>query len=219
MGRLRNSTSFVLFKFKSGRAIGTKPNFGRMKEYLLNIPFILRIRSAIGRYFLDRQLESIRRESKGIPLSDAKRVGILFSGEDEETLKAITGFVNELRSAGKSVRSLGYVSREKAAVTLRTAWNLEFFSQSDLHWYFRPESRHVVSFIEEPFDVLIDLRMRKGLSVPYMVALSNARFKVGCYHDEEGALHDLMIRTDKEVSIAEFIAQVRHYLNMLGQHR
>lgn len=190
--------------------------FARMKEYLLNLPMVMRFRKSVGRYFLEKQLEGLKRESAGIPLREAKRIGILFSGEDDDTLKSVTDFVEELRKSGKSVRCMGYVQREKAAETLRTAWSLEFFTQADLNWFFRPESRHTLSFLEEPFDLLIDLRLQRTMPLPFMVALSRAKFKVGCHHEDEKVVHDLMIRSDESISISEFIGQLRHYLEMVG---
>jgi hypothetical protein len=192
------------------------PKFVGMKEYLLNLPLAMRIRKGVGRYFLEKQMEGMKRESAGIPLREAKRIGILFSGEDEATLKSVTIFVEELRKSGKSVRCMGYVPREKVAETLRTAWSLEFFTQADLNWYFRPESRHALSFIEEPFDLLIDLRLQRRMPLPFMVSLSKAKFKVGCHHEDEKVVHDLMIRSDESISLPEFIGQLRHYLEMVG---
>lgn len=176
----------------------------------------MRLRQRIGNYFLNKELEGLKRVTMSVPLNDVKRVGVLFSGQDDVSLKAVNLFVERLRKSGKSVRCMGYVSREKAAETLRPAWGLEFFTQNDLNWYFRPESRNVQSFIEEPFDLLIDLRMQRSMALPFVVALSKARFKVGCFNESDHGLYDLMIRADSNMEIAEFIGQLEHYLEMVG---
>lgn len=190
-----------------------------MKERLLDFPLVMRLRKRIGRRFLDREMEELERETRSIALRDAKRIGVLFTGEDDVTLKAISRFIEHLRKQGKSVRCMGYVPREKVAETLRTASGLEFFTQNDLNWYFRPESRHAVSFIEEPFDLLIDLRMQRRMPLPYMIALSKARFKVGCYSDDDRGLFDLMIRAEDSMGMEEFIDHMRHYLEKVGEQK
>lgn len=190
-----------------------------MKEQLLDFGPVMRMRKRIGLHFLRKELEGLKRETNSISLNNAKRIGVLFTGEDDAMLRAVGKFIDQLRKEGKSVRSMGFVPREKVAATLRTASSLEFFTQEDLNWYFRPQSRHAVSFVEEPFDLLIDLRMQRRIATPYMVALSVAKFKVGCYHEEDIGLHDLMIRAESGMGMEEFIDHLRHYLEMVGQKK
>jgi len=190
-----------------------------MKEQILDFGPVMRLRKRIGLHFLQRELEGLKRETNSISLNEAKRIGVLFTGEDDATLRAVGKFIDQLRKEGRSVRSLGFVPREKVAATLRTASSLEFFTQEDLNWYFRPQSRHAMSFVEEPFDLLIDLRMKRRMPIPYMVALSMAKFKVGCYHEDDDGLHDLMIRVEDGMDMDELIDHLRHYLEMVGQKK
>jgi len=193
--------------------------FVGMKEQILDFGPVMRLRKRIGLHFLEKEMEGLKRETNSSSLGVAKRIGVLFTGEDDATLKAVSQFIDQLRKEGKSVRSMGYVPREKVAETLRTSSGLEFFTQTDLNWYFRPQSRHAVSFIEEPFDLLIDLRMKRRMPIPYMVALSMAKFKVGCYHEDDDGLHDLMIRVEDGMDMEELIDHLRHYLEMVGQKK
>lgn len=175
----------------------------------------MRLRIRIGTHFLQKEMHEVVRDVRSISLSGARRIGVLFTGEDEHMLNAVSTFIKELRLSGKSVRCLGYVPRPKVAETLRASQDLEFFSQDDLNWYFRPESRTVCSFLEDPFDILIDLRLRRRMPLPFMVGLSQARFKVGRFNERDRDLHDLMIRADDGMDITEYIVQIRHYLEKL----
>jgi len=186
-----------------------------MKQRFMDLPPVIRLRTRIGQRMLDRERETLQRDTRSLAFDDARRIGVLFTGEDEATLKDVSDFCQKLRHKGKTVRVMGFVPRPKVAETLSMASDLEFFSQDDLNWYFRPESRHVVSFIEEPFDILIDLRLQRRMPVPYMVALSQARFKVGCHGEENDGLHDLTIRAEEGMSLADFGAQVLRYLEMI----
>ena len=181
----------------------------------MDLPPVMRLRTRIGQRMLDRERETIQRDTRSLAFDDARRIGVLFTGEDEATLKDVSDFCRKLREKGKTVRVMGFIPRPKVAETLSMASDLEFFSQDDLNWYFRPESRHVVSFIEESFDILIDLRLQRRMPVPYMVALSQARFKVGCHGEENDGLHDLMIQAEEGMSLADFGAQVLRYLEMI----
>lgn len=176
---------------------------------------VMRLRIRIGQRILEREREQLQRDTRSLAFDDARRVGVLFTGEDEATLRDVSDFCRQLREKGKTVRVMGYIPRPSVAETLSTASDLEFFSQNDFNWYFRPESRHAVSFIEEPFDILIDLRIQRRMPVPFMVALSKARFKVGCYSDENDGLHDLTIHSEKGMTLGDFGAQVLRYLEMI----
>jgi len=186
-----------------------------MKQQLMDLPPVMRLRTRIGQHILDRERHHLQRDTRSLAFDDARRIGVLFTGEDEATLRDISNFCRLLREKGKTVRVMGYVPRPRVAETLSMASDLEFFSQEDLNWYFRPESRHVVSFIEEPFDILIDLRLQRRMPVPYMVAMSRARFKVGRYREGNDGLHDLMIHAEEGMGLADFGAQVLRYLEMI----
>lgn len=184
---------------------------------LLNMAPVVRLRKWMGVRMLQREMGEMKRDTRSISLNDARRVGVLFTGEDTDTLRAVSDFVGRMRHQGKSVRCLGYVPNPKVAKALGSVHDLEFFSMDDLNIFFRPESRHVVSFIEEKFDMLIDLRMRRRMPLPFMVALSQARFKVGRFNEYDREILDLMIHADDGMSMEEFIAHTERYLTMLDQ--
>jgi hypothetical protein len=186
-----------------------------MKRYLLDISFVVQLRTRLGAYFLQREATSITRATNSISLDKAVKLGVLFSGEDEQTFNTVSAFLKELRANGKKVKCLGYVAKPLAAASLRSSQDLEFFSQADLNWHFRPESSRVRSFIEEPFDILIDLRMQSSLPILYLAAFSKAKFKVGDFNEENEPHYDLMIERSEEIELRDFIKQIKHYLGML----
>jgi hypothetical protein len=192
--------------------------FALMVRLLLNIPFVLDLRRRVGAYMLESEMKEGSRQPQAISLDKAQKIGILFTGEDEQTLNSVSTFVKELRRNGKNVKCLGFVPKPNAVQTLRQSQDMDFFSTDDLNWYFRPQSSLVTSFLSEKFDMLIDLRIVRRVPLPFMVALSKARFKVGRFNEEDKQIFDLMIHADEGMGINEFIDQMRHYLTIFDQN-
>jgi len=186
-----------------------------MKRYLLDISFVAHFRRRMGAYFLKRDAIGRTRNAKSVSLNEAVKLGVLFIGEDEQTFNTLSGFLKELRANGKKVKCLGYVSKPQVAASLRSSQDLDFFSQDDLNWHFGPESSRVRSFIDEPFDILLDIRIQKSLPVMSIAAHSKAKFKVGNYSERNEPFFDLMIESNEGMDLKEFIKQMKHYLAML----
>lgn len=188
-----------------------------MVRSMLNIPLIFRLRKRVGAYLLESEMNEASRQPQAISLDRAQKIGLLFTGEDEHTLNSVSTFVKELRRNGKNVKCLGFVSKPNAVQTLRQSQDLDFFSTDDLNWYFRPQSSLVTTFLNERFDMLIDLRILRRIPLPFMVALSKAKFKVGRFSEEDKQIFDLMIHADDDMGVNDFVVQLKHYLAIFDQ--
>jgi hypothetical protein len=202
-----------------GYGLSTWVTFAQMKRYLLDISVVAQFRARMGAYFLKRDAIGRTRSAKSVSLDEAVKLGVLFTGEDEQTFNTISALLKELRANGKKVKCLGYVGRPQAAASLRSSQDLDFFSQDDLNWHFAPESSRVRSFLDEPFDMLIDLGLSESFPVLNLVAHSKAKFKVGRFSADNEPYMDLMIETQDAMELREFIAQIKRYLAMLDGKR
>ncbi|MCF8463989.1 MAG: hypothetical protein K9G41_04070 [Flavobacteriales bacterium] len=187
-----------------------------MKNWLLDIPFILRIRKVAGEYFLRKDMRIRTREVQGMGLDSARSIGIIFNAKDERTFKLIREFSDKLRGGGlRKVQALGYVPKGDVASFLQSSQDFDFFTREDFNWYYKPQGRKVVAFMSEPFDILIDLRLNKFISLLFIVGLSRAHFKVGRLGKGYEEFYDLMIDVEANSDVAYFIEQIQHYLKML----
>ena len=149
-------------------------------------------------------------------LESARSIGIIFNAKDERTFKLIREFSDHLRGGGlRTVKSLGFVPKAEVASFLQSSQDFDFFTRDDFNWYYKPRGRKVVGFMSESFDILIDLRLNKFMSLLFLVGLSRAHFKVGRFGKGHEEFYDLMIDVEGNADLSYFIEQIQHYLKML----
>lgn len=160
------------------------------------------------------------REVQSMGLESARSIGIVFNAKDERTFKLIREFSDQLRGGGlRKVKSLGFVPKAEVASFLQSSQDFDFFTREDFNWYYKPHGRKVVGFMSEPFDILIDLRLNRFISLLFLVGLSRAHFKVGRFGKDHEEFYDLMIDVDGTEDVSYLIEQIRHYLNMLDSKK
>lgn len=80
-----------------------------------------------------------------------------------------------------------------------------------------PGSFVVKNFIDEEFDLLIDLNIHDHFSLKYISALSKAAFKVGKYNENDIEIFDMMIDADNTKTVKYFLRQIDTYITMLNK--
>ena len=86
-----------------------------------------------------------------------------------------------------------------------------------MNFFYTPESTEANSFINNRFDVLIDLNFNKIFTLNYITILSVASFKVGLYESERiDSPFDLMMDIKNSVNTDNYMDQVVHYLEMIN---
>lgn len=73
------------------------------------------------------------------------------------------------------------------------------------------------NFIEEEYDLLIDLNINDHFALKYIAALSKATFKVGKYEEDDVPIHDMMIDSDHTKTVKYFLRQIDTYITMLNK--
>ncbi len=187
-----------------------------MKLRWPDIKFINNIRKFFGQHILEKEWRTVNREVRSISLNDAKNVGVIFNARDEKHFESIKKLVKEFKLQGKQVKALGFVPKKEHMDWFSSNEDFGFFTNDDFNWYFKPKGRKVVGFMSEPFDLLIDLRLKRSIPLLFIVSLSRSTFKVGRFRKEFQEYYDLMMDLpDNNVDLDFFIEQMKHYLNML----
>lgn len=187
-----------------------------MKLRWPDIKFLNNIRLFFGRFILEREWRTSKREVTSVSLNEAKNIGVMFNAPDEKHFAQIKKFVQDQKDQGKKVTALGFVPKSEHRDWFQNNEVFGFFTNEDFNWYFKPKGRKVVGFMSEPFDLLIDLRLRRSIPLLFIVSLSRATFKVGRFHSDFKEYYDLMMELPDNVDdLAFFIEQMTHYLNML----
>lgn len=178
--------------------------------------FIENIRIAAGRYFLQKE-KNIVFGKRNVPnIKTAKTIGIIYEALDQETYNAVTDMAESLREKGKIVKIMGYIPSRKYAQDYYLKLEFDFFNWKDLNWRMKPTKNTVIDFINNDFDILIDLSLKPCFALEYIVHTSKANFKVGRFVSENKLNYDLMIHNDEHNSLRNFISIIVHYLTIIN---
>ena len=155
------------------------------------------------------------RQRKMQNLSTASQVGIVFYLDSEAMYHIVHGFTRSLQKKGKEVKAIAYVPDKLATVSILPVLSFDFIYKKELNWYDKPGGERVEDFIERPFDLLIDLSHEKAFPLQYIIQRSVARCKIGRNTPENQAIFDLMITSDENQDVRDYIENIVHYLTLI----
>ena len=135
----------------------------------------------IGRWYLSRT-NAESRIKRGCSLSNAQSVGLLYLERDHQFYQTIKDLAKHLKHelGVKNVSMLSFVNEDAKKIPGWLVKKLDsgFFCKSHLNCYGKP-TNEVQQFIENDFDILIDLELEPVLALKYILKSSNAKMKVG----------------------------------------
>lgn len=176
------------------------------------------IKSLIGNYLLKKELSRQHRRVVVSNLGTANKVGIIYYAADEGTYKAVKEFVRSLKEEGiRKIRAIGYVDKKAIPDHFPVKLEFDYFSKKNLNWYQKPSGVVVDNFLQEEFDILIDLSIDDCYPLKYILAKSKAKFKVGKQSEEKNAIFDMRIELKQVKSLRFLITQLNHYLNIINK--
>lgn len=146
-----------------------------------------------------------------------RKVGMLFDASNPEDYELVKRYVVYLREHSKKVKVLGFFSEKKIPDYTYSKLEYDFFSVKETNWFGKPLTHIIDNFIEEEFDLLIDLNIRDHFSLKYVSALSKARFKVGKYKEADEKIYDMMIDADNTQTLKYFLRQIDTYITMMNK--
>lgn len=177
---------------------------------------IRNIKDRIRHWFLNRALKELKRTKKTFGYTKAKSFGIMYDASTEENYRQIASLTKELQNDKKKVKTLGYFKNKDLPEYCFPQLSFEFCSAGNFAWNQKPKDKAVLDFINSQYDVIIDLTSSDFFHIKYLMAISDASFKVGRFHEKYVDLYDLMIQIDDSVSQEETIKQQMYYLKMIN---
>jgi hypothetical protein len=155
------------------------------------------IKARIGRQKLEGKTVSAGRKINLCKLSEAKKIGILYNATEYVSFEIVRDLVKKLTTNTVTFSVLGYVDSKKLIDNYLYRKGFDFFCKNDLNWYYKPVSPQTDQFINEPFDILINLSLDYQFPIHYISSASKATFKTGKYSETDTSL-DFMIDIEKE---------------------
>ena len=182
----------------------------------------MKLFDTIRRYFarnLIRQQLRKPRQVKAVNYGGARSVAIIYREQGEPFFILIKQFVRYLREEQgiNKVMALAYVDHKKQLPHYhKHKLRYDYFTRAGINWKFQPTDPTALKFIGRDYDLLIDFERGNCLPLQYILAASNAKFKVGIYQAAKEDFYDLMLNIRKEDTFDTFINQLNHYLNTLN---
>jgi hypothetical protein len=155
------------------------------------------LKARIGRQILTGKTVITDRRINLCTLSEAKNIGIIYNATEYISFEIVRDLVKQLSNNSISISVLGYVDSKKLIDHYLYRKGFDFFCKNDLNWYYKPISSQTEQFINEPFDILINLSLDYQFPIHYISTASKASFKTGRYSETDTSL-DFMIDIEKE---------------------
>ncbi len=153
-----------------------------------------------------------------ITLADAKSIGILWNPldpEGSETYESVRQIVS-----GRGIQSFGiaYIQSKKEKEMLATISHSWLLSNSDVNICGKPKSEDGIRFIQQEFDILIDLSLQKCIELQSILIHAAAKFKIGWKSDDSN-IYDLEIDVSANPNCRFLMEQIIHYLEKLNENK
>ena len=176
-----------------------------------------RIKNAIGGYFLSLELNSLHRNKTFMNMEEAKTVGILFDATKSENFDLIKKYIIYLKDMKKRVKAIGFYNQKETPPMAYSKLEYDFFTIKDLNWYNFPDNIYVRNFIEDEYDILLDLNIYDSFPLRYVSSVSKAKFKVGKKSERNSSIFDLMIDADASMGMKYFLKNIDTYLFIINK--
>lgn len=170
----------------------------------------------IGRLRLQDSFRQVQREKAFMGIDEIRTVGISFAFTTVEDFELLRKYIAYLREQKKKVKAIGYYHTKEEPQVPYSKVEFDLYGKKSLDWLGLPSGHLVQNFIDEPFDLLLDLSDGKTLALYAIGGQSKARCKIGRFEEDGEHLHDLLIDSPAEKGLKYFLRQVDTYLQMIN---
>lgn len=173
------------------------------------------IKLLIGNSLLKKELKGFSRTKKFYSLGMAESIGIIYEYKDEEEFKVIEQLISQLHDEKKKIKVMVYIKNAKMLAYIPQRLTVDYVRPNEVDWFYRPDSSYVRDFIKTHFHILIDLNYNRSFPLSYIVAKSNAYYKVGIYNEESKEQLDMLLKLDVQNGLAYMVKEMMRYLKII----
>jgi hypothetical protein len=175
------------------------------------------IRLKIGKAILVKKISPKKHTIHFTTFSEVKKVGIVWDASKADEFPVLSRFCQKMQERNIDVKIIGYFPGNNLPDQYTAIRFLTCIRRKELDFFYHPVSSDTKSFINNKFDVLIDINFKKLLPLQYISSLSIAAFKVGLFEPEvTDTPFDLMIELKSPVDIDTYLIQIIQYLEMIN---
>lgn len=165
---------------------------------------------------LFKYYQAQKRSTRIKTLKNSKSVGILWNPADEGSIETYESLRKTLQAKGIKSTGIAYIDSNREMETLTTITHSGFLHRRNVRWFGRPQTSDGIQFIQEPFDILIDLSISKAVALQYILVYSQAIFKVG-WQGAGQNYYDLNIDVSVKPQCKYLMEQVVFYLESINE--
>jgi len=173
-------------------------------------------RLKIGMMILSKKAARKKRAVSYSSFANVRSIGIVWDASKPQEFVNLSRFHQKMLENKIDVKIFGYFPGKNLPDQYTAIRYLTCIRKDEVTSFYHPDSSETNSFINNPFDILIDINFDKMFPLHYVTTLSKARFKVGLSGSESSdSPFDLMLEIKKPVDIDSYLTQVIHYLEMI----
>jgi hypothetical protein len=166
---------------------------------------------------LKREASAISRLRTDPDIHRAGTIGILYDATDRESFEFVREFYRDLKESRKCPVSLGYIDfKETLSFHPLARPEADYFFKSQVNWLQKPNCPMVDNFIDEPFDILINLTLQDNYSLDHIAAVSKAGLKIGRAQSAVAFCYDMTFQLDPQADLKTFAYTIVHYLSQIN---
>lgn len=173
------------------------------------------LRETIGKRVLNNKLKSFQRETHVHNFETAKSVVILFDAQIKNAFHIVWDFRGFLKDKGIDCTVYGYIDQKEIPQDMLFWKDIHVITKRNLNWYMQPVGEATELYRKENPDILMDFTTDQRVELQFLVQLSPARFKIGCYTEEKND-YDLMIKLTEQNDMSFLSEQIKHYVSILN---
>jgi hypothetical protein len=174
------------------------------------------IRLKIGNFLLSKKAARTKRKVFYSAFNDVRKIGVVWDASKTAEFAGLSRFHQRMLDNKIDVTIFGYFPGKNLPDQYTAIRYLTCLKKDEINKFYLPESSDARAFINNPFDILIDINFDRQFPLSYVTKLSRARFKVGLYQNETtDSPFDLMMNINNPVDIDSYLTQVIHYLEMI----
>jgi hypothetical protein len=161
--------------------------------------------------FKNRALLKKEKERQNLGYKNAKLVGILFIGGNQEKDEAVLSLKEALEADGKLVRLLKFEKIDKTQPS-----ELPSFDAKSFGLFGQIQSLEVTEFCAEKFSYLFHLDANSNPYTNFVLVNCEAECRVGIHSLGNESYYDFMIKQEKNLNQQELFKRMLEYTKILA---
>lgn len=180
-----------------------------------------------GYKILRRKAKKVSRAKTYNNLESAQTVGILYDATSKTDTEDVMNFASELGETGKNVETLGILPTKIALAAAGGAKaGHALFAADECSFFFLPKGPGVEKFVAQKFDILFNVCTTSSIVSDYIVAMSQAKFKVSSVAGDNDYADFILLfgpgagaegTPRPKKSAALFISSIKQYLSNIAK--